>query len=831
MANDATNNKVYEVRMNGVKALDGATADNYTQQFAVGAGVTPTLSIPADYDAGANDKIYPGISGATVKMATSNDADADADRTLTALKVTLNFNGRAMNASTVTTANVKLVETDSNYVEKTGTDVAGTITYDTSSFTATFTPTAALKDNTYYKFTTTTAIKDANGIASVAATPLTFITGDFTAPTVASTNVDTGNKLSDTTKLKVAFSEKMDITNRLIAAVGAFNTIDAQHSVTLHDDSANAYVQVDIALDAADTTGKTVTFIKNGNWAINKTYTLKIKGKNYSTLLSGCDLAGNPIPSDYTVTFTTADSAVPQVTAVKGFANGYTGALPNKELLGSTANSVVVGLEESNGATAAQEAIYVYFNRIVDDAADNFLTVTNYQLSTDGGAAADLAAPVALVPGWVASFVADANGNNTIVKLLPTQSTTTTNDASSIIAGEHKYVLTIKKDTALSDGKKLADAVNVYYATEAEKPALAAVSSLQTYNAATAGALADVGATTKASWANRGLAITFADAGSGNTVLISSLTSDTIKVQDVTADAIRTGAFYEDITNGDAKTLLSSTAGAATANATIYWYPASDADKFVAGHQYKITISGVKDAVGNAMATPAISYATIADTSAPTVASTTVTNGQENVSVDPSFNVVFSKNVSTTLPDATTITLTKVGGAAVPCVVTYTASTKTAVVAPQVYLDKLAQYVLHIDNTIADATASLGADTDITFMTENVTKTQEITSAVWDSTAKTITISVNKPIKAGTTVDAADIITGATLVTPTISVSLDRKTIVVKLDENSSVLPGVHVVSFLTGGANAVPEAGAYKQIAVNAAGQTTTNSITIVSK
>jgi len=472
-----------------------------------------------------------------------------------------------------------------------------------------------------------------------------------------------------------------------------------------------------------------------------------------------------------------------------------------------------VGLNEADTASpATNEAIYFYFNRVIDGG---FGTIGNYQLSTDGGNTfTDLAGPT-----WTATITADDNNKNTIVKLEPA--------AGATISGENKYAIKLKKDTATSDGKKLAQDVIVYFATEAEKPTLDSTNPLQTYDAATAGSLADVGVGTTAAMANRGLAIKFADAGSGNKVLISSINGENIKIQDMTADGqpVRTGVFYENITNGDVKALLSSTAGASTDDATIFWFPATDADKFVAGHQYKITISGIKDSVGNPMAAPYIAYFTIADTAAPTVVSTSVANGAEGVSVEPTFTVTFSKAV-TNGDTAGKITL-----GAVPIKVTMSTDKKTATVTPLVYLAKLATYTLHIDKTITDGTTEIGMDTDIAFTTENVTKKAAIQSATWNGTAKTLTIVLDKPVKAGKTVVIGDIITSAQFgTTPTVSISTDRKTIVVQADSagTTSVVPAVHAISFKTDGNAVLSDDSNYKQNVDTIGNQTGENSITI---
>ena len=802
LASAVENNKAYELTLEGVKALDGSDADGYTQAFSLGTKVNATLSVPADYDGAPKDKVNPALTGSVVKIGTTNNATADADYTLEAFRVTVNFNGRAIDTDTLKPGTVKLVETDENGIEKAGTEVAGTITYDAATFSATFVPTAPLKESTNYKVTATKAIKDILGL-EVDETYITFKTGDFTLPTVVSSNIDTGKRLGKKDALKVTFNEKMTAARFADASLSNGATINytSTGSVVLLDES-NADVAVSVTLDPADTTGKTYSIIpSSGEWNVNKTYTVKINGKNFNQHLSAADEAGNPLTSEYTATFTTADTSIPAVTSVMAYANGYTGAKANVELLGSTASNPATGIEE-NG-TVPQESIYIHFNRVVDGG---FLSAASYELSTDGGKT------YGALTGFTPTAFADDEGNNTIVQLKPAATTT--------VSGETAYAIRLKKDTATVDAKKLVDNVVVYYSTEVAKPAMATANTFQVFTS-TDNTKGDVtSGTTTAVQLNKGIALKLTEA-----IAISTINNDNLKIEDVTDAANPTalvGAFYEDITQAAGvftKSLLSTTVGAATDDALIYWTPSSDDNKLVAGHKYKVTVSGVKDAVGNEIAAPFVEYFTVADTSAPTVVSTSVTNGQQDVSVQPSFTVTFSKDVSTVKPSASTITLATAAGTSVPVEVTYDKDTKTATVTPLVFLDKLTQYNLTIDDTIADASASLGADTVISFTTEDQEVEPQMTSAKWDTTAKTLTLKFNQPIKAGT-VTVADVIVNNTALDAAnadIAISPDRKTIVLssKFDVNGlpklNIIPGVHAISVKAGG-NIAPATGDYKE-------------------
>lgn len=802
LASAVENNKAYELRFDGVLALDGTNADGYVQPFAIGSKATVNVSVPTDYDGAPQDKVYPGLTSSVVKVGTTNNATNDADHTLQAFRVTVNFNGRAIDTATLTAGSIKLVETDENGTEVAGSEVAGTISYDAATFQATFVPNAPLKEKTNYKVTATKAIKDILGI-EVTETSITFKTGDFTAPTVVSSNVDTGARLASTTPLKVTFSEKM--TPARLAAIGATESpaYTATGSVQVLDKDGKA-IAATVELDPADTTGKTYNIApaaayNNGlGWKVNETYTVKINGKNYNQHLSAADEAGNPLASEYSVTFTTADTSIPAVTSVKAYANGYTGAKPNKELLGSTASNPVTGIEEDATTVGAInavdfESIYIQFNRVIDGG---FLDANSYEVSTDGGK------NYGLNTLFTPTIKADDNGKNTIVQLKPA--------TADVIKDEKAYSIRLKKGTATVDGKKLVDNVTVYYSTESAKPALASTNALQVFTANTedtAGTKADIATgTTTALELNNGIALKFTEP-----LRVGSINNTNIKIEDVTDAAnpvALVGAFYEDIeqiTKGNAasdfkKTLLSTTATDATKDAVIYWTPSSDDNKFKAGRNYKLTIDGVKDAVGNPMAAPYIAYFTVADTAAPTVVSTSVKNGEEGVSVDPTFTVTFSKDVTEASVKAG-IKL-KQGSDEIPATVKYDKATKTATVTPLVYLNKLTGYTLNIAKDITDGKNTIGADTVIAFTTENVEKKEQIISAVYKetTTTKTLTLTLDKPFKfanADTALAASDfVVSGGDLTGASFAVSLDKKTIVITAGTGTSIIPGVTAIAF-----------------------------------
>jgi hypothetical protein len=168
-----------------------------------------------------------------------------------------------------------------------GAAVAGTVTYNSATNTATFTPTAALANNTGYTATITTAAKDLAGNQLAANKVWAFTTiADTTPPTVTGTtpaNGATGISVS-APNITVTFSEAMDQT-----------TINAT-TINVKVTSSSTPVTGTVSYN---TTTHVATFTPSANLTANTNYTV--------TVTTGAkDVAGNPLPGTVTFTFTTA---------------------------------------------------------------------------------------------------------------------------------------------------------------------------------------------------------------------------------------------------------------------------------------------------------------------------------------------------------------------------------------------------------------------------------------------------------------------------------------------------------------------------------------------
>jgi len=194
----------------------------------------------------------------------------------------------AMNAGTINASVVLLKLTSS------GAAVAGTVSYNAATFTATFVPSAPLSFSTGYTVIVTTDAKDIAGNSLATGFSSAFSTDtapDTIAPTVISVtpaNGAVGVGISDA--LNATFSEPMDPS-----------TINGS-TITLRNSATLALVSATVSFNAA---ANAATLTPTSSLSFNTGYTL--------TVGTGAkDLAGNPLAASFNSAFTT--TAAPDIT-------------------------------------------------------------------------------------------------------------------------------------------------------------------------------------------------------------------------------------------------------------------------------------------------------------------------------------------------------------------------------------------------------------------------------------------------------------------------------------------------------------------------------------
>ncbi|MCP8999948.1 Ig-like domain-containing protein, partial [Pseudarthrobacter sp. RMG13] len=228
-----------------------------------------------------------GGGGDTTAPTVTGISPADG---ATGVAVTANVTGsfsEAMDASTITS---------STFTLKAGTTtVPAAVTYSSTGNLATLNPTADLAANTTY---TATIESGPTGVKDVAGNPLatdrtwTFTTapaggGDTTAPTVTGTSPVAGaTGVAVTANVTGSFSEAMD------ASTVTSSTFTLTGPGTTPVPAAVTY----------SSTGNVATLNPTADLAANTTYTATIKSGPTGVK----DVAGNPLATDRTWTFTTA---------------------------------------------------------------------------------------------------------------------------------------------------------------------------------------------------------------------------------------------------------------------------------------------------------------------------------------------------------------------------------------------------------------------------------------------------------------------------------------------------------------------------------------------
>jgi hypothetical protein len=199
--------------------------------------------------------------------------------------VTITFN-EAINPATITPQAFSLVGPDG--IGARAAVVSGTLMYDASNFTVSYTPKTVLKSNTVYKATVATTIKDLMGNALQADYIWSFTTGQTLLPTVVSTDpVDGATAVFLNKRIEATFSAPMNSSSFTGATFVVKQGTTVIGGTVLYANS-------------------TASFTSTTAFLPNTVYT--------GTITTGAkDVPGNTLAKDYVWTFTTGTVTAPKV--------------------------------------------------------------------------------------------------------------------------------------------------------------------------------------------------------------------------------------------------------------------------------------------------------------------------------------------------------------------------------------------------------------------------------------------------------------------------------------------------------------------------------------
>ncbi len=584
------------------------------------------------------------------------------------------------------------------------TPVAGTVTYNVTNDTATFTPEKNLAINTQYSAMLTTQAHDLNNNSLASKFIWIFTTGvtaDTTAPTVASTNPPDGaTSVGINSAITATFSESMNAST-----VGAAFTSTGPGS-----NSVAGTVDYDAP-------SNTATFTPTGNLAINTSYTATIS-------TDAQDLAGNALADDFVWSFTTGgapDTIAPSVSSTTpadtttGVATNQTIAATFSEDMNASTIDAAFTLTGPGATNVLGTVNYDAPSHIATFSPSVFLAINTLYTATITTGAQDIAgnalagdftwsfttgvAPDVIAPSVSFTTPADAATgvtiNTTIAATfteamepssITTANMTLTGPGVTPITGTVTYASNIATFTPTSD-LAASTTFTATITTDVEDLTGNALANDFTWSFTT-GVASDTTApsvdfTTPADAAtgvtiNTAIAATFSEAMEPSTITTSHMTLTGPGATSVTG----TVAYANNIATFTP-----------TANLSV-------------GTAYTATITtAVQDAAGNGMAsdfTWSFTTNTSSDLTAPSIVSTNPANVAVGVPINKSINATFNEVLDPVTISTAHYSVTGPGATSIAGTVTYDASSKIATFTPSNNLAPNSIFVVTITTGVLD---------------------------------------------------------------------------------------------------------------------------------
>ena len=551
----------------------------------------------------------------------------------TSAAVTLTFS-EALTAATVSASTIQLRDSSNNLV-------AGTVAYNASNNTATFTPTSAVSNSITYTLTIvggSSGVKDLAGNALAANFTSSFTTiapPDTTPPTIVSiTPAALSTGVAINTPITISFSEA------LTAASVTTSTIQLR-------DSGNNLVAGTVTYNSSN---NTATFTPTSALSNSMTYTL--------TVVSGAsgvkDLAGNALASTATSSFTTvADTTPPTVVSVTpagaptGVATSATVTVTFSEALNAaTVSASTIQLRDSNSNLVAGSVTYNASTKTATFTPTSALSNSvTYTLTVVGGA----------------SGVTDAAGNALASNVTSSFTTIASTATATLFSTSTSPATPDSGDTrAIEVGVKFTANTNGY------------VTGIQFYKATT-----NTGTHTGSLWSSTGTLLatgTFtSESASGWQTLVFS-----------TPVAITAGttyvASYHTTTGHYSYTYSTFSSSYTSGPLTV---PASGG-VYVYGNSAVPTLTYQST---NYWVSPVFSYTPPVDKTPPTITAVTPAGSSTNVATSATVTVTFSEALSVASVSSSTVQLRDSSNNLVAGTVTYNSTTNTATFTPTAPLE------------------------------------------------------------------------------------------------------------------------------------------------
>jgi ketosteroid isomerase-like protein len=342
-----------------------ALSTAYTATITTGAtdmfGIALASNFVWTFATGAN----PCVAPAVISTFPASGAVGVCPNTIVSATFSRAMNPATINATTFTLAGPGT------------TAVAGVVTYNAASNTATFTPSVALALSTLYTATITTGAKDTFGNALASNFVWTFTTGaSLCAPTVVSVTPPNGSSgVCPNTVVTATFSEAMNPStiNTTTFTVTGPGTTPVAGVVTY--------------------AASTATFTPNNPLAFSTLYT--------ATITTGAkDLFGVPLASNFVWTFTTSSTPCGPPTVISvAPPNGSSGICPNtvvtatfsEAMKSSTINTTTFTLTGPGTTPVAGVVTYVASSDVATFTPNNALALDTLYTATITTGAEDLA--------------------------------------------------------------------------------------------------------------------------------------------------------------------------------------------------------------------------------------------------------------------------------------------------------------------------------------------------------------------------------------------------------------------------------------------------------